>query len=208
VREEQREAAQIHACRMGPLPQMVEEEEEEEEEPESVDFGPLLDPGERLFATVSTPTVPTEVIAASTTTAQQLAEKALRSVPAKEKALIPPYLRDFDDVFAKESFDSLPEQRTWDHAIELEPGAKPSACKVYPLAPSEQLQLDEFLRENLRTGRIRPSKSPMASPVFFIKKKDGSLRLVQDYRVLNAMTVKNRYPLPIISELIAQLRGC
>jgi transposase InsO family protein len=121
--------------------------------------------------------------------------------------LIPPYLRDFDDVFAKESFDSLPEQRTWDHAIELEPGAKPSACKVYPLAPSEQLQLDEFLRENLRTGRIRPSKSPMASPVFFIKKKDGSLRLVQDYRVLNAMTVKNRYPLPIISELIAQLRG-
>ena len=54
MREERREAVQIHACRMGPLPQMVEEEEEEEEEPESVDFGPLLDPGERLFATVST----------------------------------------------------------------------------------------------------------------------------------------------------------
>jgi Reverse transcriptase (RNA-dependent DNA polymerase) len=68
VREEWREAAQIHACRMGVLPQMVEEEEEEE--PESVDFGPLLDPGECLFATVSTPTVPTEVIAASTTMAQ------------------------------------------------------------------------------------------------------------------------------------------
>jgi hypothetical protein len=152
---------------MGPLPQMVEEEEEEEEE--SVDFRPLLDPGECLFATVSTPTVPTKVIAASTTTAQQLAEKALRSVPAKEKELIPPYLRDFDDVFAKESFDSLPEQRTWDHTIELKPGAKPSACKVYPLVPSKQLQLDEFLRENLRTGRIRPSKSPMASPVFFVK---------------------------------------
>jgi Reverse transcriptase (RNA-dependent DNA polymerase) len=207
AREEWREAAQIHACCMWPLPQMVEEEEGEEEEPESVNFGPLLDPGEHLFATVSTPTVPTKVIAASTTTAQQLAEKALRSVPAKEKELIPPYLRDFDDVFAKESFNSLPEQRMWDHAIELEPGVKPSASKVYPLAPSEQLQLDEFLRENLRTGRIRPSKSPMASPVFFIKKKDGSLRLVQDYRMLNAMTVKNRYPLPIISELIAQLQG-
>jgi hypothetical protein len=143
--------------------------------------------------------VPTKLIAASTTTARQLAEKALRSIPAKEKELIPPYLREFDDVFAKESFDSLPERRTWDHVIELEPGTKPSACKVYPLAPSEQLQLDEFLQENLRTGRIRPSKSPMASPVFFIKKKDGSLRLLLDYRVLNAMTVKNRFPLPIIS---------
>jgi Reverse transcriptase (RNA-dependent DNA polymerase) len=139
--------------------------------------------------------------------AQQFTEKALRSVPTKEKELIPPYLRDFEDVFAKESFDLLPEQRTWDHVIELKPGAKPSACKVYPLAPSEQVQLDEFLRENLCTGRIHPLKSPMASPVFFIKKKDGTLRLVQDYRVLNAMTVKNRYPLPIISELIAQLRG-
>jgi hypothetical protein len=179
VRKERREAAQIHAYRMGPLPQMVEEEEEEEEEeePESVDFGPLLGPGEHLFATVSTPTVPTEVITASTTTAQQLAKKALQSVPMKEKELIPPYLRDFEDVFAKESFDSLPEQRTWDHAIKLELGAKPSACKVYPLAPSKQLQLEEFLRENLGTGRIRPSKSPMASPVFFIKKKDRTLCL-------------------------------
>ena len=56
-------------------------------------------------------------------------------------------------------------------------------------------------------GRIRPSKSPMASPVFFIKKKEGSLRLVQDYRQLNAMTIKNRYPLPLILELINHLRG-
>lgn len=120
---------------------------------------------------------------------------------------IPPYLKDFEDVFSKESFDSLPERRSWDHAIELEPGAKPSACKVYPLSPSEQEQLDVFLQENLNTGRIHPSKSSMASPVFFIKKKDGSLRLVQDYRVLNAMTVKNCYPLPLISELINKLRG-
>jgi hypothetical protein len=153
VHEERREAAQIHACHMGPLPERVEEEEEE---PESVNFGPLLDPGEHLFATISTPTVPTEVIAAATTTAQQLAEKALHSVPVKEKKLIPPYLRDFEDVFAKESFDSLPEQRTWDHVIELEPGEKPSACKVYPLTPSELAQLDEFLREN-PSYRAHPS---------------------------------------------------
>jgi hypothetical protein len=113
---------------MGPLAQMVEEEEEEEEELDSVDSEPLLDPGECLFATISTP----KVIAAATTTAQQLTKKALRRVPVKEKELIPPYLCDFEDVFAKGSFDSLPEQWTWDHTIELEPGAKPSACKAHP----------------------------------------------------------------------------
>jgi len=69
----------------------------------------------------------------------------------------------------------------------------------------EQKELDSFLEENLRTGQIHPSKSPMAAPVFFIKKKDGSLRLVQDYRALNSMTVKNKYPLPLISELVSQL---
>ena len=87
------------------------------------------------------------------------------------------------------------------------PDATPRSCKVYPLAASEQKELDAFLKENLESGRIRPSKSPMASPVFFIKKKDGGLRLVQDYRMLNAMTVKNKYPLPLIPELIAKLRG-
>jgi hypothetical protein len=75
-------------------------------------------------------------------------------------------------------------------------------CKIYPLNPSEQKQLDEFLKEQLETGRIQPSKSPMASPFFFVKKKDGTLRPVQDYRKLNEMTIKNRYPLPLISELI------
>ena len=67
--------------------------------------------------------------------------------------------------------------------------------------------MDSFLEENLCTGRIRPSKSPIAAPVFFIKKKDGSLRLVQDYQALNSMTVKNKYPLPLNSELVSQLRG-
>jgi len=71
----------------------------------------------------------------------------------------------------------------------------------------EQKELDSFLEENLCTGRIRPSKSPIAAPVFFIKKKDGSLRLVQDYQALNSMTVKNKYPLPLNSELVSQLRG-
>ena len=71
----------------------------------------------------------------------------------------------------------------------------------------EQKELDSFLKENLHTRQIRPSKFSMAAPVFFIKKKDGSLRLVQDYRALNSMTVKNKYPLLLISELVSQLCG-
>jgi len=88
------------------------------------------------------------------------------------------YVMEFQSVFAKEDFDILPEHRKWDHAIELIPGAEPKSSKVYPLFPLEQEELDAFLEENLCTGRIQPSKSPIAAPVFFIKKKDGSLRLV------------------------------
>jgi len=71
----------------------------------------------------------------------------------------------------------------------------------------EQKELDSFLEKNLHTRRICPSKSPIAALVFFIKKKDGSLLLVQDYQALNSMTVKNKYPLPLISELVSQLCG-
>jgi len=110
-------------------------------------------------------------------------------------------------VFAKKDFDILPEHRQWDHAIELILGSEPKSSKVYLLSPVEQKELDSFLEENLCTRRICSSKSPMAAPVFFIKKKDGSLQLVQDYRALNSMTVKNKYPLLLISELISQLHG-
>ena len=119
----------------------------------------------------------------------------------------PAHVHEFSSVFSKESFDTLPDSRPWDHAIELIPREKPSGCKVYLLSLTEQKELDVFLQENLETGRIRPSKSPMASSVFFIKKKDGSLCLVQDYRMLNRITIKNKYPLPLISELIEMLRG-
>ena len=87
----------------------------------------------------------------------------------------------FWDIFSKESFDELPEQKQWDHAIELIPGSQPFSTKVYPMSPIEQDELNEFLEENLLSGCIRLLKSPMASLVFFIKTKDGKLRFVQDY---------------------------
>jgi len=86
-------------------------------------------------------------------------------------------IRGFKSVFAKKDFDILPEHRQWDHAIELVLGSEPKSSKVYPLSPVEQKKLDSFLEENLRTEQICLSKSPMAAPVFFIK-KDGLLQLV------------------------------
>jgi hypothetical protein len=92
--------------------------------------------------------------------------------------------------------------------IELTPGFKPVDCKIYPMNQEQNRLLEEFIEENIRTGRIRPSKSPMASPFFFSMKPDQSrFRPIQDYRKLNEVTVKNRYPLPLIGELIDKLKG-
>lgn len=213
------EAAKIRTCRAGPMPSpdvdmedipdlsMDPDDEDDEDEDEKPYVGEdQLEEGDRLFTT----TIPCEAefIRATSNVSQRLAEAFHKnSQPKSFHESVPTHLHDFEDLFSKASFDRLPDRKVWDHAIELEPGAKPTNCKVYPLAPNEQAELDEFIQENLASGRIRPSKSPMASPVFFIKKKDGTLRLVQDYRALNAFTIKNRYPLPLISELVNQLRG-
>ncbi len=148
-------------------------------------------------------------IRASRHVANDLAAEANAGKETKTfEEMVPEWCRDFKDLFDKESFDELPEPKPWDHAIELTPNANANLdCKVYPLNRAEQEELDNFLDENLSSGRIRPSKSPMASPFFFVKKKDGKLRPVQDYRKLNEMMIKNRYPLPLISELMDKLRG-
>ena len=90
---------------------------------------------------------------------------------------VPTHLHNFKNLFLKSLFDHLPDCKVWNHTIELIVGAKPTNCKVYPLTLSKQAKIDEFIQENLQSGRIHLSKSLMASPVFFIKKKDGSLWL-------------------------------
>ncbi|SJL13524.1 uncharacterized protein ARMOST_16968 [Armillaria ostoyae] len=132
------------------------------------------------------------------------AEKSMKTF----EEMVPPDYRSFHDLFSKENFDELPERKPWDHTIELVPNAKSTLdCKIYPLNRNKQEQLDKFLDENLKSGQIRESKSPFASPFFFVKKKDSLLHPVQDYRKLNEMTIKNRYLLPLISELIDKLQG-
>ena len=83
----------------------------------------------------------------------------------------------------------------------------PKDCKVYQLTPKEDWKLIEFLDENLKKGYIRPSKSSIAPPFFFVEKKDRNLRPCQDYRYLNEGTVKNTYLLPLIADLVDQIKG-
>ena len=116
------------------------------------------------------------------------------------------YYKLFQLVFEQKGFDELPPQRPWDYAIDLVSDAMPNKpSKVYPISPQEQKELDKFLNDNLKSRRIRPSKSLYGAGFLFVKKKDGKLRLVQDYWKLNAVTVKNAYPLPLISEVIGKL---
>lgn len=101
----------------------------------------------------------------------------------------------------------LPPPRPWDHAIDFKLDAPASIdCKVYPLTLGEQEAMKTFLNEHLAKGYICKSNSPYALPFFFIKKKDGKLRPVQDYQKINKWMVKNKYPLPLISELIDKVR--
>ena len=102
-------------------------------------------------------------------------------------------------------FDALPPRQDFNHAINLKESFVPKVAKIYPLNPQEEDTCKEFIEENLKTGRIRPLKSPQASPFFFVKKKDGKLHPVQDYCYLNEHTVKNTYSLPLIADLVDNL---
>jgi hypothetical protein len=147
-------------------------------------------------------------ICAKITKSQKLAEAALTTIKQKAyKDIVLEAYRDYDDIFSKEASKRKPKFGPFDHAIDLKPGFKPKPCKLYPLSPSEQVALDEWLKEHLKKEYIQPSKSSMASPFFFVKKKDSSLHSIQDYRYLNLGTIKNAYPLPLIGKLINQLKG-
>ncbi|GJZ18656.1 putative reverse transcriptase domain-containing protein [Tanacetum coccineum] len=115
-------------------------------------------------------------------------------------------VREFPEVFP-EDLPGLPPVRQVEFQIDLIPGATPVARAPYRLAPSEMQELSNQLQELADRGFIRPSTSPWGAPVLFVKKKDGSFRMCIDYRELNKLTVKNRYPLPRIDDLFDQLQG-
>ncbi|XP_074271319.1 uncharacterized protein LOC141595254 [Silene latifolia] len=113
---------------------------------------------------------------------------------------------EYPDVFPDE-LPGIPPERDVEFSIDLVPGTGPIAKAPYRMAPSELKELRIQLDDLIEKGFIRPSASPWGSPVLFVKKKDGSMRLCIDYRELNRVTVKNKYPLPRIDDLFDQLRG-
>ena len=117
-----------------------------------------------------------------------------------------PTVSDFPDVFPEE-LPGLPPQREIEVAIDVVPGATPESITPYRMAPVELKELKLQLQELLEKRFIRPSVSPWGAAVLFVKKKDGTLRLCIDYRQLNKLTIKNKYPLPIIDDLFDQMKG-
>ncbi|GJY13235.1 putative reverse transcriptase domain-containing protein [Tanacetum coccineum] len=137
-------------------------------------------------------------------------EKLVR-VPFGDKILIfhgdgSNNVQDFPKVFP-DDLPGIPPTRQVEFQIDLIPGAAPVARAPYRLAPSEMKELSDQLKELSDKGFIRPSSSPWGAPVLFVKKKDGSFWMCIDYRELNKLTVKNRYPLPRIDDLFDQLQG-
>jgi hypothetical protein len=220
---------QINACQTGAFPMMVEEIDEDESSHMNTDktdeeaqdtclaFDDDLDSevddftieeDDRVFMIMVHLVDPHHFVRASSTVSGRLAEAFAKNLKPKGfEDIVPMTLHEYANIFSDTAFNSLPEHRKWDHAIELEREPSPGYRKVYPMTLTEQTEMDAFLEEGLATGRIRQSKSPLRAPVFFIEKKDGKLRFFQDYRALNAITRKNWYLLPLIDDLIHQLKG-
>ena len=119
--------------------------------------------------------------------------------------LLPKEYHEFVDVFSRGDSDVLPPHRPYDHRVPVQEDAKLPFSRLYSMSQNELEVLKKYLDDNLRKGFISPSSSPVASPVLFVKKPGGGLRLCVDYRALNALTTKNQYPLPLIRETLSRL---
>jgi hypothetical protein len=130
----------------------------------------------------------------------------------QDKNTIPPVIQrlldGYADVFPAQLPDVLPPHREVDHRIDLTPGSMPPSCKMYRMAPLEEKELWRQLQEYLKAGKIEPAQSPFGAGVLFARKKDGTLRLCVDYRGLNSITVKDRYPIPRIDEQLDRFAKC
>jgi len=120
---------------------------------------------------------------------------------------LPEYIQPFTHLFNKKKFEKLPERREWDHEINLTDEApKELNAKAYAMTLKEEEALNQWLDKQLKAGLIVESKSRYAAPCFYIPKKDRSLQLVQDYRKLNQVTIKDKTPLPLIGKVINKLK--
>ncbi|MBE3042942.1 RNA-directed DNA polymerase [Candidatus Bathyarchaeota archaeon] len=139
---------------------------------------------------------------------QNLTVKVHRDLDEVAQAL-PPELYEFRDLFSEQKAKEQPRLPSAVHTVNTKDGEQVPYRGLYHLNPDQSRILYEYIKENLRNGRIRHSESPAGAPMLFVPKPDGTLRLCVDYRGLNKITIKNRYPLPLVSELLATLaEGC
>ena len=132
-------------------------------------------------------------------------EEEVAKSEVEAKKLVPERFHRWIKMFGKKQSERMPTRKLWDHAIDVKEGFMPRKGKVYSLSREEREKVREFVREQLRKGYIWPSKLPQTAPVFFVGNKDGKKRMVQDYRYLNEWTVKNTYPLPLISDVLENI---
>ncbi|XP_026164228.1 uncharacterized protein LOC113131342 [Mastacembelus armatus] len=122
-------------------------------------------------------------------------------------AQVPPVYHDLREVFNKERATSLPPHRHYDCAIRLLPDSVPPKGRLYPLSGQEREAMQTYIQESLASGIIRPSRSPAGAGFFFVKKRDGGLRPCIDYRGLNNITIRNSYPLPLLTSAFELIQG-
>ena len=120
---------------------------------------------------------------------------------------LPSEYKEYQEMFEETAIVTLPENQEWDHKIPLEDRKKSTHSPIYTLSAKELEALRDYLDENLAKGFIRSSTSPAGYPILFVPKKDSKLRLCVDYQRLNTITVKNCYPLPLISEIQDWIQG-
>ena len=120
---------------------------------------------------------------------------------------IPPEYHQHKKLVLPETAQKLACRRTFDHAIDLVPGAVPPWGPIYPMSAHQVDLLDQYLKKMLKQGEISESKSPAGAPILFVPKPDGSMRLCVDYRQLNKLTIANKYPLPLMTEFRDRVAG-
>ena len=129
----------------------------------------------------------------------------IASISVKDNIKLPSEYADYEKVFSPEEANKLPEHTEDDHKIILEEGRSPPYGPIYSLGVAELEILRAYIETNLNNGFIRPSTSPSGAPILFVRKPSGELRLCVDYRGLNNITIKNRYPLPLVGEALDRL---
>lgn len=166
----------------------------------------LLRNGAQAYLAVLTEVNEGEGSGSGDATPKATEEPALQNTLSELKPAVQQLLQRYSKTFGPLP-KHLPPKRDVDHEIELEPGAKPPFLPIYHLSPRELEEVKQQLAMLIEAGLIQPSKSPYGAPIIFVPKKNGKLRMCCDYRVLNSRTVKNRYPLPRIDELLDRLQG-